>query len=115
MFGVSLDTYTLFHTAEDAAACPYLYEKRPCHLQALDYDGTLHQITMQKQDGAVPRRFRTMDRVLEKNALLQRVRVGLGELLFIGSSRGVHEFLLNQLKTNPYFLVAERYPRPGEK
>jgi len=115
LFGVAMDSYTLFHTAEDAAACPYLYEKKPYQLKALSYDGTLHHVIMRKQDGTVSRRFKDMDRVFENNGLLRRARLGLGELLFIPSSRRAHEFLQEKLRKDPYFLVAGDYPRPRGK
>lgn len=111
MFGVTVNAYTLFHTAEDAAGCPYLYFPEQWRLRARDYDGNVHQINMRRQDMTVTRRFAKMDVVLEREGLLRRTRLGRGELLFIPSSRNVHEFLLDQMKRDPYYLVAEDYRR----
>lgn len=107
MFGATMDTYTLFHTAEDAASCPYLYCSQPYTLRAFDYDGELHVIKMRRQDMSVPRRFEAMGGVLEGEGLLRRTRLGRGTLLFIESSRAVHEFVVDKLRHDPFYLVAE--------
>ena len=36
MFGVTLNSYTLFHTAEDEAEVPYCYEEEPYSLRVRD-------------------------------------------------------------------------------
>ena len=109
MFGVTMNTYTFFHTAEDAAGCPYLYEPEPYDLVALDREGHPHQVRMYRQDMSVRRRFAAMDRVLERAGLLRRGSLGHGELLFIPSARTVHEFLLARLAEDPFFLVDRDY------
>jgi hypothetical protein len=75
-------------------------------LQARDYDEVVHRVTMRRQDMRVVRRFAEMDEVLERAGLLARCRLGRGQLLFLRSSRATHEFLLEQLQRDPYFLVA---------
>jgi len=109
MFGASMDTYTLFHTAEDAAQCPYLYEDQPYRLQALDYDGRLHQLLMWRQNMRVPRRFAEIGPVLEKEGLLLRARLGVGHVLYIPSARAVHAFVLEALASDPLYVVHEYY------
>jgi aminoglycoside 3-N-acetyltransferase len=109
MFGVTMNTYTLFHTAEDAAGCPYLYEPQPYDLVALDGEGHEHAVRMYRQDMSVRRRFAAMDRVLERAGLLRRGSLGHGELLFIPSARRVHEFMLARLAEDPFFLVDRDY------
>ena len=109
MFGVTMNTYTLFHTAEDAAGCPYLYEPAPYDLVALDREGHPHDVRMYRQDMSVRRRFAAMDRVLERAGLLRRGLLGHGELLFIPSARLTHEFLLARLTEDPFFLVDRDY------
>jgi len=111
MFGTDLNTYTLFHTTEDAADCPYLYKAQPVRLKVKTYTGNLHEITMWRHDMTALRRFRQMDTILQKQDLLRRAPLGTGEVLFIPSARSVHEFLLARLKEDPWFLVAEDHRR----
>jgi aminoglycoside 3-N-acetyltransferase len=109
MFGANLHTYTLFHTAEDAAGCPYLYFPQPVQLQALDQDGKLHKFNMQRQDMTVERRFRQMDKELENAGLLKRAALGKGEVLFIPSSSATHTFMVDLLRKDPWHLVAKSH------
>ena len=104
MFGTSMDTYTLFHTAEDAASCEYLYFDQPLMLR-YSAGGATHSCRTWRQDMSVPRRFTEMGRVLEKEGLLRRVSLGRGELLLVPSSRQTHEFLLEHLRRDPWYLA----------
>lgn len=105
MFGATMNTYTLFHTAEDAARCPYLYYADPVRVQAEDEAGAVHAFLMRRQDMSVKRRFQAMDGVLENEGLLHRTRLGRGELLFIPSAQSVHIFVTDQLARDPFYLV----------
>ena len=105
MFGATLDAYTLFHTAEDAAGCPYLYFPAPWRLRALNRDGKVLEINMRRQNMTVTRRFAEMDAELEQEGLLRRTPLGRGELLFIPSSKAVHELVVQRLREDPYYLV----------
>jgi len=107
MFGATMNTYTFFHTAEDAAGCPYLYYAEPVVLRALDYEGRLHTFRMRRQDMSIDRRFEAMDTILEAEGLLRRAVLGRGELLYLPSSRQVHEFLVDQLAKDPYYLLSD--------
>jgi aminoglycoside 3-N-acetyltransferase len=111
MFGAAMDAYTLFHTAEDAADCPYLYEPEPYDLRALDHRGVEHRVPMYRQNMRVKRRFAVMEGVLAAEGLLRVQRQGLGKLLFIPSARAVHAFLLHKMARDPYYLVAYDYKR----
>lgn len=108
MFGVTLDTYTLFHTAEDAAQVPYLYESRPYRLQFVDRTGQILQITMRRQDMDIVRRFGQMDSWLEQRGLLVRRTLGLGQLLFIPHAGAAHQELVESLRIDPLLLVARK-------
>jgi aminoglycoside 3-N-acetyltransferase len=109
MFGATMNTYTLYHTAEDAAGCSYLYEKTPYALRARDYQGVIHEISMWRQDMNVRRRFESAGEDLRRQGLLTRARLGAGWLLFVPSARAAHEFLLQQLRRDEYFLVKKGY------
>lgn len=107
MFGATMNTYTLFHTAEDKAQVPYLYEREPYNLRFRDQDGTVRSIVMRRQDMHVTRRFGEMDTWLEEQGLLKRRRLGWGELLFIPHAGDLHERVVKELRQDPLFLVAD--------
>jgi aminoglycoside 3-N-acetyltransferase len=111
MFGATMNTYTLFHTAEDAAHCPYLYEPSRYDLRALDHRGVEHRVLMRKQDMEVTRRFEAMEGVLAAEGLLRVRRLGLGKLLYVPSAAAVHAFLLAKMMRDPYYLVAHHFKR----
>lgn len=106
MFGATLNTYTLFHTAEDAAGVPYLYERTQYQLEAVDYAGQIRPITMRRHDMGIARSFAQMDHWLEKRGLLLRRSLGLGQLLFIPHAGVANRHLVDALHIDPLLLVA---------
>ena len=107
MFGATMDSYTLFHTAEDAAAVSYLYMPEQVTLRTKSSDGSVRSIQMWRQDMRVPRRFAETVEWLSDQGLLIRRKLGLSELLFIPSARALHETMVKTLQHDPLFLVAE--------
>lgn len=107
MFGATLDSYTLFHTAEDAAKVPYLYKRDKVVLKSKMNDGTIRDVPSWRQDMDVPRRFAEMADWLEKEGLLKRRSLGKGELLFIPRADLLHERIVKEMQSNPLLLVAE--------
>lgn len=105
MFGVTLNTYTLFHTAEDAADVPYLYERVPSRLRYRAIDGAERELLMQRQDMHVLRRFAERAAWLEARGLLRRTRLGRGELLVLPSAAQVHAAIVAELARDPWFLA----------
>jgi aminoglycoside 3-N-acetyltransferase len=105
MFGATLNAYTLFHTAEDAAQLPYLYEKNPYQLRIRQADGSTSNFQMWRQNMKVERRFSSMDTWLEDRGLLKRRVCGSSELLFVPSAAAVHETLIKALRNDPWLLV----------
>lgn len=105
MFGTSLDSYTLFHTSEDAASVPYLYEPAQCLLRLREPTGVVREIPMQRQDMTIMRRFAKMDSWLEAHGLLQRRRCGRGELIWLPHAAMVHAALTKELQINPSLLL----------
>ena len=104
MFGATLDSYTLFHTAEDAANVSYLYYPKSYVLKVATQSG-VEDVPMRRQDMTVQRRFGAVDVWLEQKGLLQRRALGRGELLYIPSAAAAHRALLDVLKTEPLFLT----------
>ena len=107
MFGATLDSYTLFHTAEDAAKVPYLYLPKQLMLRSRFPSGEVKEIPTWRQDMGVTRRFGEMDTWLEKQGLLVRRKLGMGELLYIPRAAALHERLVKELQIDPLLLVAE--------
>lgn len=108
MFGATMDSYTLYHTAEDAAEVPYLYMPQQFTLRSRAGDGEVREIQMWRQDMGVPRRFAATADWLAEQGLLVRRKLGLGELLFIPSARALHETMVQTLRRDPLFLVDEK-------
>ena len=108
MFGATLDSYTLFHTAEDEAQAPYLYAPEQVTLRTKDKDGSVKSIPMWRQDMGIARRFAaTVDWLADKSLLVRR-RLGLSELLFVPSALALHETMVKKLREDPMFLVDEK-------
>ncbi len=108
MFGATMDSYTLYHTAEDSAEVPYLYMPQQFTLRSRSADGEIREIQMWRQDMGVPRRFAATADWLADQGLLVRRRLGLGELLFIPSARALHERVVEEMRRDPLFLVDEK-------
>lgn len=107
LFGATMDAYTLFHTAEDAAEVPYLYQPRRCDLLIRDRMGLEWSLPSWRHDMTVPRRFSEMDTWLEQRGLLHRATLGRGELLFVPHAAAAHRALVDALRSDPWLLVAE--------
>lgn len=103
-----MDSYTLFHTAEDEAQVPYLYAPEQVTLRTKDRDGTVRSIEMWRQDMSIARRFEAMGDWLGDQQLLVRRRLGLSELLFVPSARALHETMVKKLREDPMFLVDDK-------
>jgi aminoglycoside 3-N-acetyltransferase len=107
MFGVSFHSYTLFHTAEDAAGSDCAYEAgRTDELRVLDEVGMV-QSCLSKRQSRNPRRFKEVGELLEKNKLVQRVTLGRGHLLFAPDCAKVHDFLVERITRTPDYLLAD--------
>ena len=107
MFGVSMNAYTFFHTAEDAAALPFLYEQCPYLLQYRDQAGGIHILNMWRHNMQIARRFAETRDWLEARGLLISRSLGLGELLYLPHTAEVHAALLEELKRDSFFLLNE--------
>lgn len=108
MFGATMDSYTLFHTAEDGAELPYLYAPEQVTLRTKGVDGSVKSLQMWRQDMGVARRFAATVDWLSEQGLLVRRKLGLSELLFIPNARALHETMVETLRRDPLFLVDEK-------
>ena len=112
MFGATMDSYTLYHTAEDAADVSYLYMPQQFTLRTKTANDVVRELQMWRQDMGVARRFAATADWLAEQGLLIRRKLGLGELLFIPNARALHETMVETLRRDPLFLVDEK-ARPG--
>ena len=108
MFGASMDSYTLFHTAEDEAQVPYLYAPEQVTFRTKGRDGEVRSVEMWRQDMSIARRFAATADWLAEQGLLVRRKLGLSELLFIPSAGDLHEAMVKTLRQDPLFLVDEK-------
>jgi aminoglycoside 3-N-acetyltransferase len=108
MFGATMESYTLYHTAEDAAEVPYLYYPQQVTLRTRGSDGEVREVQMWRQDMSVARRFAATADWLGEQGLLVRRKLGLGELLFIPSAGALHDRVVAEMRRNPLFLVDEK-------
>ena len=108
MFGATMDSYTLFHTAEDSADVPYLYMSQQFTLRTKGDDDVVRSLQMWRQDMGVARRFAATADWLSEQGLLIRRKLGLGELLFIPNARALHETMVQTMRRDPLFLVDEK-------
>lgn len=108
MFGATMDSYTLFHTAEDAADVSYLYMRQQFTLRTKGPDDVVRSVQMWRQDMGVARRFAATADWLVEQGLLVRRKLGLGELLFIPNARALHETMIETMRRDPLFLVDEK-------
>ena len=106
MFGATLNSYTLFHTAEDAADVSYLYEPRRYELKSVKPSGAIQSVKTKRHDMSVERRFAKIDGWLEGQGLLHRRLLGRGELLWIPDAAAAHRALVEKLRHDSLFLVS---------
>lgn len=112
MFGVTMNTYTFFHTAEDSAALPFLYDEEPYELLYRGVDDRVHVLNMWRHNMGIARRFAKTDDWLEARGLLVRQRLKLGEVLYLPHAADVHHAVVEELTRNPFFLVDEQARKP---
>ena len=108
MFGATMESYTLFHTSEDAAQIPFLYYPNRVTLRFRSPDGSIRSMPMWRQDMSITRRFAATTRWCEDQGLLMRVRLGLSELIFVPSARALHERVISEMRRDPMFLISEK-------
>ncbi len=107
MFGCTMNTYTLFHTSEHLAKCPYLYYPEQVNLSYVAQTGKTNSMKMWRQNMAYTRRFEAMDQELADQKLLKIHRLRDGRLLYIPDSRAVHQYLMDRFEENPSHLLKD--------
>lgn len=108
MFGATMESYTLFHTAEDEAEVGYLYAPEQVTLRTKEKDGSVRSIEMWRQDMSIARCFAARTDWLVDQGLVIRRKLGLSELLYIPDARALHVKMVQTLRDDPLFLVDEK-------
>lgn len=104
MFGVSFHSYTLYHTAEDAADSPFAYEAETIdRLRVLDEHGQV-QVCPSKRQSRVLRRFAEAGEHLVDRGMVRKFPLGRNHLYFVPDCTIVHEYLVQKLRTYPDYL-----------
>lgn len=107
MFGCTMNTYTLFHTSEALAGCPYLYYPDQVHVRYVDTNGQAVVAMMWRQNMEYARRFTCMEEELANIGLLKRAKLRVGKLLFIPNALDVHNYLMDCLRVDPRHLLRD--------
>lgn len=107
MFGARMHTYTLYHTAEDAANLPFLYEPRRYVLRFREAAGAVRTLTMRRQDVSIARRYEALNLQLESEGLLVRRPLVWGELILIPDAARLHCKIVDDMRQDPLLLVHE--------
>lgn len=107
MFGATMESYTLFHTAEDDGQLRYLYETKHYKLQYRTGEGAVGQLCSRRHNMGIMRRFGQLDSWLEQRGILRRASCGLGQLLYIPHSLKLHQVLLKEFQEDPHFLLSK--------
>ncbi len=104
LFGVSLNSYTLYHTAEDAAESPCAYEANTLdHLRVLDEQRQV-QVCPSKRQSRAPRRFAEVGEHLVQIGLARKISLGKNYLTFVPDCGAVHDYLVPKLRRFPDYL-----------
>ena len=104
MFGVTFDSYTFYHTAEDAADSSFAYVPDVVdRLRVVDENGTVITCPSRRQTRD-PRRFAAAGDLMEGAGLARRIELGRGFLRYVPDSAKAHDFLVSRLRQTPDFL-----------
>jgi aminoglycoside 3-N-acetyltransferase len=104
MFGVTFDSYTFYHTAEDAADSTHAYVPGVLdRLRVVDETGTVTTSRSRRQTRD-PRRFGAAGDLIERAGLARRIELGRGFLRYVPDSAKAHDFLVSRLRQTPDFL-----------
>jgi aminoglycoside 3-N-acetyltransferase len=104
LFGVSFDSYTFYHTAEDASGSSFAYTPDLIdRLRVVDEEGQPRTCLSRRQTRD-PRRFGAAGDLLERAGLARRVELGRGFLRYVPDSAKAHDFLVARLRRTPDFL-----------
>lgn len=102
--GVDTGYCTLFHGAEEWAACPWLFRPEQEQYSSITADGQVIPMLVWRHTSGVPRRFAAFEEPLREIGALTRGAIGNCPLRLL-DARMATEWLLAQLQDDPYFTV----------
>ena len=118
LWGVNFHSYTLYHTAEDAAESAYAYEEHTRdRLRAVDENGNVRECISRRQTRN-PRRFNECGKLMEKKGLVRRSPLGAGFLRTCRIARKSMIFWSSgcaRCQTSYTAIAQYRWPKPSGK
>ncbi|MFD1175848.1 aminoglycoside N(3)-acetyltransferase [Paenibacillus puldeungensis] len=104
LLGVTLDSNTTFHTAEEIAGVSYHLQAKPVECKMIDYKGrTLFRKTM-LHDWGTPRRFMAAADIFLEQGIMKKGSVGEAECFLIDSG-AMLDYTVERLRKEPNWLV----------
>lgn len=103
-FGVTLDSNTTFHAAEELAGVPYHLQPEPTRCHIVDETGRELERECLLHDWGYPRRFGETEAILTEKGMLKRGRIGEAETLVVESGPML-DFTVNLLQVDTWHLV----------
>lgn len=106
---------TFLHYAEEASEVPYRFMKNLFGI-VLDRRGTVvdapFKMFARKTDktGAYENDWRQLSADLKEKNMIKSGRLGYGEIMFMKTA-DCHDFLMNKLRKNPYYIAIKREER----
>jgi aminoglycoside 3-N-acetyltransferase len=106
LLGVTLDSNTLLHTAEEIAELPYHLQKQPASCRMIDEKGKqLSRLTL-LHDWGTPRQFGIAQDDFLAEGIMQAGRIGEAKCYLIDAQQML-DYTVNMLIKNPKWLVAQ--------
>ncbi len=104
LFGVDLESVTLFHTVEELAEVPYHMQPEPVDAVVIDSDGNERTYQIRIHQYGTPRNFSIMEPRLKDAGVLKKGKV-LDATTRLIHAQPLVELTLNALRRDPLLLV----------
>lgn len=105
-FGVTLDSNTTFHSAEELAGVPYHLQSEPTRCHIVDENGRELERECMLHYWGYERRFGDMEEALLAKGILRRGWIGAAQTLVV-ESRPMLDFTVQLLRKQPWLLVKQ--------
>lgn len=101
--GVDLGVNTSFHALEEMAGVPWLFVRFEM-LYSVDYEGRKIPVPSRRHSDKMPRDFRKMEPILEREGVLAKGRIGEAEVRVVDAA-AMRDLLLPMLAEDPFLLL----------
>jgi aminoglycoside 3-N-acetyltransferase len=106
LLGVTLDSNTLFHTAEEIADLPYHLQDQPASCQMIDEKGNQHSRLTLLHDWGTPRQFGIAQDDFLAEGIMQVGWIGDAKCFLIDAQQML-DYTVNMLHINPKWLIGQ--------